>query len=198
MALGTYAELQASVASWINRTDLTTQIVDFIALAESAIAKELRLRSQITVTTLPTVAAQDYITLPADWLEFKYIKYSGEPLEYTPPDLIRWDNEQTGDLSAYSIEGDRLLLNPTPSAIVTVNIAYYAKVVALATTSTNWLLTKYPDIYLYKALANAYRFMLNEERAAYWDVQWSQEVEKAHNADKASTISGGPLRIRAR
>ena len=33
MALTTYTELKASVADWLNRTDLTNVIPDFISLA---------------------------------------------------------------------------------------------------------------------------------------------------------------------
>ena len=35
MALTTYTELKTSVGDWLNRTDLTTVIPDFIALAEA-------------------------------------------------------------------------------------------------------------------------------------------------------------------
>jgi hypothetical protein len=42
MALTTYAELQASVADWLHRGDLTTQIVDGIYLTELAVQKALR------------------------------------------------------------------------------------------------------------------------------------------------------------
>ena len=35
MALTTYSELQAAVASWLHRDDLTAQIPDFIRLAEA-------------------------------------------------------------------------------------------------------------------------------------------------------------------
>ena len=35
MALANYSDLQSAVAGWLNRTDLTSQIPDFIALAES-------------------------------------------------------------------------------------------------------------------------------------------------------------------
>ena len=35
MPFANYTELQAAVADWLNRTDLSSRIVDFIALAES-------------------------------------------------------------------------------------------------------------------------------------------------------------------
>ena len=44
MALANYADLTASVANWLNRTDLTAIIPDFVAMAESDISRDLRLR----------------------------------------------------------------------------------------------------------------------------------------------------------
>jgi hypothetical protein len=35
MAISTYSELQASIADWLNRTDLAAAFKDFIALAEA-------------------------------------------------------------------------------------------------------------------------------------------------------------------
>lgn len=198
MPLANYSELQASIASHIDRTDQTANIPDFIVIAESAIAEDLRLRKQITVTTLSTVASQDYVTLPTDWLEFVYIKFNGDPLCFETGNTVRAANELTGDIRYYSIEGDRLLLNPTPGAVSTLDVAYYAKISPLATTPTNFLLTSYPQIYLYKALGCAYRFLMDDQRAQYWYTLYEQEVVKAMNADKRGLHSGSPLTVRPR
>lgn len=198
MALANYTDLLASIASHIDRTDQTANIPDWVVMAESAIAEDVRLRNQLVVTSLSTVSGQDYITLPVDWLEFVYVKYSDDPLAFLPADTLRASNEQTGTLLYYSIEGDRLLLNPTPSAVVSVHVAYYGRITALATTATNFLLTKYPQVYLYKALACGYRFLMDDQRAMYWDGLYAQEIEKANMADKRALVSGSPLTARPR
>ncbi len=55
MALdGTYTGLQASIAGYLHRADLTSNIPDFVALAEARIARDLRLRNQIDFDTLTT------------------------------------------------------------------------------------------------------------------------------------------------
>src|ERR1700744_4538937 len=72
MALdGTYTGLQASIASWMNRTDLAAVIPDFVTVVESRIARDLRLRNQIITTTLSATAGVESVALPADWLEFE-------------------------------------------------------------------------------------------------------------------------------
>ena len=42
MAIATYTELKTSIASWLNRDDLTSVIPDFISLAEAGINRDLR------------------------------------------------------------------------------------------------------------------------------------------------------------
>lgn len=196
MALSTYSDLQASVASWLNRSDLMAQIPDFIALAESSIANEVRLRDMVTVTTLATTGA-DFVELPANWLEFKYVKHENKPLEYIAPDLLRSKFNDTGTVKFYSMEGNRLLLNPTPG-ILTLDMAYFARLPALATTATNAILTKHPQIYLCKTLAIASAFIMDAAKAAQWDGLYKEAVSSAKGADGAAMSSGSPLRIRTR
>ena len=193
-----YTTLLASIASWLNRSDQTANIPDFLTLAESAIADDVRLQGMIVRSTLSTVAAQDYIALPDDWLEFVYVKSDSLPLEFMPADRLRAASLQTGALENYSIEGGRLLLSPTPAAVTTIDISYFAKLPVLSGTSTNFLLTRWPQIYLFKALANGFRFLMDSPHADSWDALYAAEVAKAQTVDKAVLSSGSPLRIRTR
>lgn len=199
MALSNYTELQASVASWMNRTDLTTQIPDFIAIAESRINAEVRLREGVVSETLVTVSGEQGIVLPLDWCEFVSVSINDVPLEYYPANTIR---ERASESSAgapmmYSIEGDSLLLSPTPGdTVYNVDTKYYAKVPALSVDATNWLLTKYPMIYLYGALVSGYQFLLNNERADYYGLLYTQAKDLAKATDNRARWSGGPLRRR--
>ena len=43
MALTTFSGLKSSIADWLNRSDLTTQIADFIALTEADFNAKLRI-----------------------------------------------------------------------------------------------------------------------------------------------------------
>ena len=53
MALSTYAELQTSIANWLNRSDLSTEITgDFIVLTEKDINSKLRIRKMISETAI--------------------------------------------------------------------------------------------------------------------------------------------------
>ena len=79
MALTTYAELKAAIASWLPRSDLTTPIPDFIYLAEKDIEQRLRLNDGASVAGTLT-AAQDYLDLPADCLEVIHFRLETDPI----------------------------------------------------------------------------------------------------------------------
>ena len=53
MAVSTYTELKASIANWLNRSDLTDEIADdFIKLTESDFNAKLRIRQMEQIDTI--------------------------------------------------------------------------------------------------------------------------------------------------
>lgn len=65
MAIVDYATLQASVANWLARADLTAVIPDFISLAEARINRDLRVRKM--QKTQYGLASSGKIALPDDF-----------------------------------------------------------------------------------------------------------------------------------
>ncbi len=153
----------------------------------------------MTVSTLTTTSGVQTVTLPADYQEFLALSIDGDPLEFIPADRLRargTDDSRTPRF--FSIEGDLLLLSPLPAEAETIEIKYYAKVPALASTSTNWLLTKFPNIYLYASLVSGYHYVKNEQKADYYGSLYAQAVAVAKTDDQRATHSGSPMVVRAR
>jgi hypothetical protein len=70
MALSTYSELKSSIANWLNRSDLTTEIAnDFIVLAEKDFNSKLRIRKMISQTSLTLNA--ETVALPSGFLQVR-------------------------------------------------------------------------------------------------------------------------------
>jgi len=192
MAISNYTELQASVASWLYRDDQVANIPDFIALAESSINADLRLREMLTVTTFATDGAT---VLPAYWLSFAYVKHEDNQLAYMTPEQFRATQEPSGVLSSYSIEGNQILVQ---SGAVTLDIAYYARIPALSATPTNFLLTKFPQVYLSKALSWGFQYVLDDQKSAYWESVYQKSISEAKSDNGMALISGAQLRVRTR
>jgi hypothetical protein len=203
MAIATYSDLQTSVANWLKRSDLTSIIPDFITLAEARIARDLRLRRQVTNTALSTVAGTQTVTLPSDFLEMENITLTNTTppaaLSVVTPEIMdrKFPNGYvTGQPVVYTIVGDAIQLGPTPDAVYTVSLDYYQRFAALSTTPTNWLLTNHPGVYLFGALAEGAPYLMEDERTPLWDTKYRAEVAALQQADDAALRSGSAMRVR--
>lgn len=167
MAISNYTELQAAIADYLARSDLTTQIADFIKLAESRMNRSLRVRDMETSATVTMSSGSG--SLPSDYLEWISAVWDGsardQELRYVEPDSEEWRfrYRPNGDPSMFTILAGTLKLRPVTTG--NVNLVYYASIPALASNSTNWLLTRAPDMYLNFSLAEAYILIKDHVKA---------------------------------
>ena len=204
MALTTYTELKASIADWLNRTDLTTQIPDFISLNEAQIERQLRTRQMLTRTTL-TIDAE-FESTPADFLEVRTLKLTGTnpitPLTFMTMDSL--DEQSTIDIGSgrpkyFTVIGTEFRFVPTPDASYASEIVYFAKLNKLsASVATNFLLTSSPDIYLYGSLLQAAPYLLDDARIQVWSALYERALSDLQLADDRGATSGGKLLTRAK
>lgn len=202
MSLATYSDLQASLASWLKRSDLTSIVPDLVALCEARIARDLRLANQVEITTLATVAGQDYVAAPSDLLEFQNLILQTDPstgLSFVSSEYLseKYDSSRSGVPSVYTIVGTRIYLGPTPDAAYDIVARYYKRFPALSATPTNWLLTNHPGVYLFGALAEAAPFVMDDERVPLWEQKYRAEVAALQEADERAQYSGSALRVKA-
>ena len=204
MALTTYAELKTSIGDWLNRSDLTSVIPDFISLAEAQIERTLRAR-QMIVRANASFDAQ-YGAVPADFLEAKSLKLTSTnpqtPLSFLSIDAL--DAEMTkytgsGKPKFFGVVGGQLRIVPTPDATYTTELTYYAKLAKLSNSNTsNWLLASSPDIYLYGALLQAAPYLQDDARIQTWATLYERALNDSQTADDRSASSGGALLTRAK
>jgi hypothetical protein len=206
MALdGTYTGLLASVASWLHRSDMTAIIPDLVVLAEARIARDLRLRRQVTSATLATIAATQAVALPSDYLEMENLSLTSggvdNSLEYINIERMNLNypaGNGDGIPVVYTFEGSNILLGPRPDAVYSMPIYYYARMAALTVTPTNWLLTNHPNIYLFGALAEAGDWVQDTENVAKWEAKYKAGVAALTVSDDNSMFSGAALRVRSK
>lgn len=200
MALANYSDLVSAVGDWLARTDLNGRTPDFIALAESRINRELRCREMVTQAT-GTVSTQA-MALPVDFIEVVRLTLDTEsdlPLEYRPIEdsELRIAGVTSGEPQWFSILGSNLRFYPSPDGEYSYTLDYYATVPALtAGNTTNWLMTKAPDVYLFGALAEAEPFLQNDERVAMWEQKFQDAKRRVNMADQRAKRTNGPRRMR--
>ena len=197
MALITnYATLQAAVADYLNRQDLTSQIQTFIQFVEADLSTRLRCREMVVRAT--TTSDEEFVTLPSDFIEALNLQITDgkTPLRYvTLDEADQIKNAQIyHKVMAYSIVDSAIELVPAPTDNVEIDMVYYQKVPSLTdVATTNWLLAKAPDIYLYGALVHAAPFLVDDQRIGVFSQFYSQRVEALNSESDRAVHSGSPL-----
>lgn len=156
MALSTYTDLQASIADWLHRDDLTAQIPDFIALAEADMQVRAKLSQWDTSATVSLTSGIGPV--PSDFAKPISAIYSGQSITLQFLQGERFDSwaqySGVGEPIVYTIRGSNLLVAPTATGDVT--LAYTARFTALSGSApTNSLLALFPDAYLNGSLMHA-------------------------------------------
>ena len=201
MAISTYTELQASIASWLNRDDLAANVPDFIALAESSINTEVR-HWRMETRAETTIDGQ-FTGIPSDWLatiRFHLQNDGTTDLRYLSRAAMQSQRaevqDSTGVPKYYGHNSGQFEVMPSPGGAYGGILLYYAKVPSLSgTNETNWLLTHHPDIYLYGALLHSAPFLQEDVRAQTWAALYKSAVERVNDASSKSTASGSGLRL---
>jgi hypothetical protein len=197
-----YSELKSSIADFLNRQDLTSVIPTFIQLCEADLNRTVRHKSMLTraTATLDT----HFTALPADFLEAKNIQLNTEPvtsLQYVTmehADLLRQKYTTTGVPKYYALVGDTIEVVPLPAEDYTIELTYYKKIPSLSDSSTsNWLLSSHPDVYLYGSLMQAAPYLKDDERIAVWGPLYRQFISDLNFASDKAEVSGARLVMRS-
>lgn len=198
-----YSTLQSTIADYLNRQDLTAQIPTFIQLAEADMNTRLRCREMIVRAT--TTNDDEFVRLPLDFLESINLQLTDgqSPLRFVTldeADIINKRQTYTAP-TFYSLMNGAIELVPPPAtgADVEIEMVYYGKITALSDNNTsNWLLLKAPDVYLYGALVHAAPFLMDDQRISVFGSFYSQRIEALNDESQKSLHSGSPLVARTR
>lgn len=197
MSLDTFANLKSAIADWLNRTDLTSSIPDFITLAEAEMNRRIKTRRKYI--RAEAALAAEFVDLPSDFdSAVSLVIESTDPtrrLTYIDPDKAVELKASTYTASGvpvhYSIVGDELQIIPTPDSSYTGELTYRQKIPALSDSNTsNWVLVSHSDIYLYGALIHAAPFLRDDERVAVWGALHERALASLEREDALANFGG--------
>jgi hypothetical protein len=201
MAFTTYTELKNTIADYLARDDLTTQIPNFVRLAEARLARDLRLRQMLKVATATTTADDSTVSLPADFLAMKDLH-----LDTNPVRVLQFQNTSNffrnarttdkGVPTMYTLLGSEFQFAPYPDAEYTLRMVYYYKPEILSdSNASNLFLANCPDLLLYGALAEAEPYLMNDERLATWSALYDRGLASLRASDDDSEYPSSPMSI---
>jgi hypothetical protein len=185
MALVNYTDLQAAVANWMHRSDMTSQIVDFITMAEIRVSRDLRISQLVASATVTVSAGAATGTLPTGFLGMVSVEIasSNTELKYITQDTYARHLANANGItvpSTYTLQGSSILVSPTWTAGGNLTCRYFKKEVVLSgSNATNWYITNAPDMLLYAALLEGAPYI--EKEVA--DVEkWKAYYENARDS----------------
>lgn len=195
-----WTELKASIAEWLNRSDLTSKIPELIALAERKFNRIIVTPER--ETTVTSTISSETLALPDDFWQLRSIHLTTDPrqaLMQVSPMVLRTEyaDQTTGKPRAFAIENGGFIFGPAPDASYTININYIQTIPPLnGTTATNWLLDKHPDIYIYGTLLAAEAYLWNDARLPVWKNALDEAI--AELADAGNRYRNSiPTRLRS-
>lgn len=187
MALSTYTELKASIADWLHNAALTSQIPDFITLAEVEINSELRTRQMQVDESLTLTSGTKTVALPSRYidpisLDLVITGENNTPLVYVSPQDLS-SNATTSSRPVYwTINGDNIEFEYLADQTYSLSFRML-KGYDIAATSTNTLLTKYPGLYLFGSLLQAAPYKRDDESIGIWQNSYEKAMSKAKKVE---------------
>lgn len=188
--ISNYTDLQAAIVDLLNRPDLQNQPQTWIQLAEAQMNRTIRSRWMLSRSQAFSIT-DEYVSLPNDYVGIKsFIVTSttpAQPLIYRTPEALdilaaeRWSWSDTP--IDFTVLGSEFRFSPVPGGTYTAQLTYYQRIPALASNSTNWLLTNHPDAYLYGAALQALPYLSDDDRAVGWGAIYGQIINDINSND---------------
>ena len=201
MALTTYAELKTSIADWLNRTDLTAVIPDFIVLCEAELKRRVR-RTTNTTTIYISAANMDG---PSDMASPVALHLdSGTPSQDYPlrlctPEMLAEVRARANDVAGrpthWAFWDSQLQFAPTPDQSYDGILVYNVQLTALATV-VNAIYTEAPDAYLYGSLLQAAPYLEHDERIPVWQAKFDAAIEQLNQVRVDESYGAGIKDVR--
>jgi len=207
MALNNYADLQTAIQAWADRSDsqYVAAVPDFIALFEANANAELTLRTRFNTakTTLTLTSASPLVALPSDFLEAKtLINTSVVPVQvipiYTATSLYTaiTTPATSGPPKGVTVTGSNFEFAPVSDTTYSIDCYYYQVITSLSSGSpTNWLLTHFPNLYLFGALVASEAFLGSDPRMQTWGELYDNMIQKLDGSNERGQYGGSPLRV---
>ena len=203
MTFANYAAFREAVRILIEGDEIgntfSTKSLDLIiGLAEERIYRDLRASTMVETASLTVTS--NLAPLPADLIELKSLWQDRDaPIEIIPLDRLNAIGVNGGDVYYAALDGDSLRFAYTASGTVTAD--YYKRPTAMK-DETVWAdqttLARYPDVFLYCAVAESMPFLGEDARMGVWEQKYAQALNYAQTDERWRAYGGSPLRVRTR
>ena len=195
----TYTDLLARIASYLHRTDLTDDIPGFVELAESRIYTSLR--SLENEAELVVAMTSKSTPLPGDYAEMSHLEVAQargpKTLQRVPPaTFARFERAaRTGGAAWFTVQAGSFSVTPFAGDAddpLEATMQYWARLAPLVDTGANDVLTRWPQLFLYGALVEAYLFIAEPTARDRTLATFTDELTFINEAAQAAKWGSAP------
>lgn len=194
MALSTYSDLQTAISAWNNNSSVASVVTDIIDLAEAWIRPNAQVLWLEKRAYAETVSAQEDLALPTDFNGMRSVHISASPniqLEQVSLPYLRESMAgRSGKPVYYAVADGSIFFGPVPDSAYEIRMDYYEFPALSDSQTTNEILTRYPDVYLFSCLAEAADYMKDEDEIARYSVKKQVALENMKSHDRTLRYGG--------
>jgi len=198
-----YATLQTAIAERRERvgvSDYEALTPDFIRIAENKLNRIAPVRlSRVNDATLTATPASRNITLPSDFLEAYalFLTTDGDETELAriQPGVMEL-HTTSGPPRQWAINAGNIELDQLADSAHTFRFFYRKKLFDLSAggaSDPNWLLTNYPDVYLYGSLVEAADYEMDDNALVKYQARFDRALDDVVWLESQSVRA--PLRV---
>jgi hypothetical protein len=206
MTIANYGELKSEVTKLLFHSRLVASYDLYAKMFEADANARLRLRQQEAIALLTTSAGE--VNVPTDYLAWRTVlpKYqtpapgSGgwsstarlTELDYVHPAYL--PPVGYGYDRLFTIEGGKFKARPVDDRSQAYELHYYQKLPTLlgSDSSSNWLLTEYPNAYLFGMMVEAFGAQRNIEGATLYKQRRDEVLAEAIKLSSLTTGATSP------
>ncbi|MDR3439877.1 hypothetical protein [Telmatospirillum sp.] len=182
MALATYDDLKAEIPKFLqNRSDLLPLIDDFISLAQTTINIDLTVGNAEMELPLVAVPGSRFIDIsgvalnePRGLWQTSY--NPRQELVFVMPELLTVSTTP-GQSTFWTLDGSNIAFNRQADQAYPFAFRFVGNWLLSPTNQTNYLMTNYPNVYLYGSLCEAAPYLSGKDTALI--AKWEAKYQKA-------------------
>lgn len=198
MAITNYGELKTKIADYMfDAGPIDTEAADIVTFAQGILNSRLRCREMVTTTDLSPTAG--VFTLPTDYAMWRMVVEKASqrrPLEFLALEEAEeiFPDRPSGLGQYFTLYGSSLRVFPTISN--DIELTYYQRLSAFANdAATDWLLDRYPHIYLCAGQMVAAEFLKDDAEYAKHAQSLQTYIDMLHGQDDLAEMSAVGLHI---
>lgn len=187
-----YSTLQSAVAGMIHRpndTNITGNLPLFIQLCEADLNDKLLLKDMESDEPLTLTLNQNYVALPSGFVSpiAFWLVISSQRVPLTPvlPQQLPYDTSSTQP-KYWAIDGANIRFDCPAGSAYSAFLRCIKKSNLSVTTTSNPLLLKRPDVYLFGTLEQVALFTNDDAAAAKWGALKMRAINSLKAADSRS------------